>query len=223
MTGKSKDTRGMKKRTRKRIIVLAVAVVGAFLFFWLITHAGTFLIKQTPPGVKTDAAVILMGSIVDRVLEAADVYNSGLTEQIVIVNNIQYGSEALEPYGVTIPNFATLSVDALVQLGVPQQDIIHLPGRCASTRDEADSIAAWLMYNPDIKRLAIISSSAHTRRAMMIFQDSFDDHEVSVQLVSIPSRYSEFDGEQWWRDRESAKQVFMEWVKIISFVTVERW
>jgi uncharacterized SAM-binding protein YcdF (DUF218 family) len=223
LTGKSKNTKVMKKRVRKSIIVLAVTVVVALLFLWLVMHAGTFLIKQTPPGARVDAAVILMGSIADRVLEAADVYNAGLTHQLVIVNNIQYGSEALEPYGVHIPNFAELSVDALQQLNIPGEDIIHLPGRAASTRDEADTIASWLRIHPQIKSLALISSSAHTRRAAMIFTDSFKDHNIEVKLISIPSKYSEFDGERWWRDRESAKQVFMEWVKIVSFVTVERW
>lgn len=208
---------------RKRKLILLSGLMFVLLFIFLLSKAGTFLVRSTVPLPKTDVAVILMGSIADRVLEAADIYNSGLTEQIVIVNNIQYGSEALEPYGVTIPNFATLAVDALIQLGVPQEDIIHLPGRCASTRDEADSIASWLRVHPEIKMLAIISSSSHTRRATMIFSDSFNDHNIEVKLITVPSKYSEFDGEHWWHNRESAKQVFMEWVKIISFVAVEQW
>jgi uncharacterized SAM-binding protein YcdF (DUF218 family) len=189
----------------------------------LLRHAGTYLVKQTDPLPKSDAAVILMGSIADRVLEAADVYKDGLTDRIVIVNNIQYGSESLEPYGVSIPNFASLSVDALIQLGVPDSLITVLPGRASSTRAEADTISSWLKVNPGTDTLAIISSSAHTRRAFMIFDDSFSDNEIDITLITVPSKYSEFTGERWWSDRESAKQLFMEWVKIVSFVLVEKW
>lgn len=189
----------------------------------LLRYAGTYLVKQSEPLPKSDAAVILMGSIADRVLEAADVYKAGLTDRIIIVNNIQYGSESLKPYGITIPNFAALSMDALQQLGVPDSLITVLPGRVSSTRAEADTISSWLKANPGVDTLAIISSSAHTRRAYMIFDDSFSDNEIDITLMSIPSKYSEFNGERWWTERESAKQVFMEWVKIVSFVLVEKW
>ncbi len=208
-------------RTRKFALIAGLLLL--MLFILLLRHAGTYLVKQSDILPKSDAAVILMGSIADRVLEAADVYKSGLTDQIVFVNNIQYGSEYLANYDVTIPNFATLSVDALQQLGVPDTSIFHLPGRCTSTRDEADSIASWLLSNPDIQKIAIISSSAHTRRAGMIFNDCFRDHHIEVEIATIPSKYSEFNAEQWWKDRESTKQVFMEWVKIVSFVLVEKW
>lgn len=209
--------------SRVKKIFLIAGLLFIVLLIILLRHAGTYLVKQSHPLPKSDAAVILMGSIADRVLEAADIYKAGLTDQIVIVNNIQYGSESLKPYGVTIPNFAALSIDALHQLGVPDSVIIHIPGRASSTRAEADTIASWLHTHPENDTLAIISSSAHTRRAFMIFSDSFSDNDMDITLVSIPSRYSEFDGKKWWTDRESAKQVFMEWMKIVSFVLVEKW
>ncbi len=188
-----------------------------------LSNAGSYLVISDSSNQKTDAAIILMGSIADRVLEASDYYKAGKTEKLFIVNNIQYGSRALEPYGVIIPNFAKLSIDALLQLGVPDSAIILLPGRAASTRDEADTLRALLKSNPQIKSVSIISSSAHTRRAEMIFRDSFQDSGLEVSIIPVPSKYSEFNAQKWWADRESAKQVFMEWVKIISFASVEKW
>lgn len=216
------DTQQKKINSTLKIVTTA-GFLFLMIFILFLRHAGTYLVKQADPLPKSDAAIILMGSIADRVLEAADTYKAGQTDRIVIVNNIQYGSESLQPYGVNIPNFASLSVDALQQLGVPDSLITVLPGRASSTRAEADTIASWLQANPAIDTLAIISSSAHTRRAYMIFSDSFDDAGIHVTLVTIPSKYSEFTGERWWTDRESAKQVFMEWVKILSFVLVEKW
>jgi len=208
---------------KKKYKYLLGLILLLFVLIYLLGQAGIFLVKQDKPSQNADAAVVLMGSIADRVLEAADAYKEGRFDEIIIVNNIQYGSKALEPYGVTIPNFASLSVDALRQLGIPDSNLTLLPGRATSTRDEADTLASWLINNPNVKVLAIISSSAHTRRASMIFKDSFKDRNIDVRVITIPSRYSEFDASNWWQDRESAKQVFMEWVKIISFVAVEQW
>lgn len=85
-----------------------------------------------------------MGSIADRVLQTADIYNQNLTNEILIVNNIQYGSEYLAQYNVHIPNFAELSKQALSQLSIPDSLITIIPGRAASTKDEAGITAAWL-------------------------------------------------------------------------------
>jgi len=208
---------------KKKYKYLLGVILLLFVLIYLLGQAGIFLVKQDKPLQNADAAVILMGSIADRVLEAADAYKEGRFDEIIIVNNIQYGSKALEPFGVHIPNFASLSIDALQQLGIPDSNLTLLPGRATSTRDEADTLASWLINNPNVKVLAIISSSAHTRRASMIFKDSFKDRNIDVMVITIPSRYSEFNASNWWHDRESAKQVFMEWVKIISFVAVEQW
>lgn len=212
-----------KMKQRRKLIIFITGIALIILILWLLSHAGTFLVKESPLVLKADAAVILMGSIADRVLQAADTYKSGLTGRLVIVNNIQYGSEALEPYGVHIPNFTKLSVTALRQLGVPDSSIIHLPGRANSTRDEADTIASWIMRTPGIKTLAVISSAPHTRRAVMIFNDSFSDKGLQIDVISVPSRYSEFNAQKWWTKRSSAKQVFLEWIKLFFFVTVEQW
>jgi uncharacterized SAM-binding protein YcdF (DUF218 family) len=210
------------KKLKLISITIAVVLLPAAILFAL-SNAGSYLVVSDSSNQKTDAAIILMGSIADRVLEASDYYKAGKTNKLIIVNNIQYGSRALEPYGVVIPNFARLTIDALLQLRVPDSAIRLLPGRATSTRDEADTLSALLISNPQIKSVSIISSSAHTRRAKMIFIDSFQDNGLEVSIVTVPSKYSEFNAQKWWTDRESAKQVFLEWVKIISFVTVEKW
>jgi hypothetical protein len=56
----------------------------------------------------------------------------------------------------------------------------------------------------------------------MIFEDSFSDRGLEVSLISIPSKYSGFNANQWWTDRESAKQVVEEYVKMVSFLLVEQ-
>lgn len=207
----------------KRIVYAFAGILFVLFVILFMLFAGTFLVKSETVLPKTDATIILMGSIADRVLEASDLYNEGLVNRLIIVNNIQYGSEALEPYGVRIPNFAALSAQALLQLNIPDSLISILPGRAASTRAEADTLAAWISADHNIRTLTIVSSSAHTRRAFMIFKDAFDDHHIPVKLYCAPSKYSEFNARFWWKERESAKQVFMEYVKLLTFICIEKW
>jgi uncharacterized SAM-binding protein YcdF (DUF218 family) len=213
---------GNKPKLKRIVYVFAGMLFALFVILFML-FAGTFLVKSETVLPKTDATVILMGSIADRVLEANDLYKAGLVKRLIIVNNIQYGGEALEPYGVTIPNFAALSAQALVQLNIPDSVIRILPGRAASTRAEADTLAAWISANPDIGTLTIVTSSAHTRRAFMIFKDAFNDQHIPVKISCAPSKYSEFNARFWWKERESAKQVFMEYVKLLTFVCIEQW
>ncbi len=197
---------------------------------FLLRSAGIFLVK-TATIRHADATLILMGSIADRVLQAKDIYNSGNTNEILIVNNIQYGSEYLAQFNVYIPNGAQLSRQALTQFNIPDSLITILPGHAASTRAEAEITANWLKQNPQIDTLIIVSSAAHMRRAIMIFENTFNDYSLNmhpersrgVTILSAPSKYSGFNAQKWWTDRESAKQVLMEYTKIASFLLVEQW
>jgi len=46
---------------------------------------------------------------------------------------------------------------------------------------------------------------------------------IELSERSENSKYSDFNAAHWYTDRESAKQVFMEYVKISSFLLVEQW
>lgn len=208
----------MKPKTLKFLLVL-ITITASVL---LLRSAGTYLVKTDTPQ-KSDATLILMGSIADRVLQASDIYKQNLTNEILIVNNIQYGSEYLVQYNVHIPNGAELSKQALTQLSIPDSLITIIPGRAASTRAEAEITANWLKQNPHIDTLIIVSSAAHMRRASMLFKDTFKDNNLNTIILTVPSKYSGFNAKHWWKHRESAKQVFMEYVKITSFLLIEQW
>jgi uncharacterized SAM-binding protein YcdF (DUF218 family) len=164
-----------------------------------------------------------MGSIADRVLQAADLFENGHSTEILIVNNIQYGSEYLAQYNVHIPNGAQLSKQALTQLNIHDSLITIIPGRAASTRAEAQITANYLKQNPHTDTLIIVSSAAHMRRASMIFNDTFKDNNLNTIILTVPSKYSGFNAKKWYTHRESAKQVFMEYTKMASFLLVEQW
>ena len=209
----------MKPKTLKPL--LSLLIIAASLL--LLRSAGNFLVSVNLP-TKPTPTIILMGSIADRVLETNDRYQAGLTDTIIIANSNQSNSEELLKYGITIPNNTALSAQILTQLGIPDSCIIVLPGKTKSTRDEADTLIAWIKTNQiNLQAIAIVSSSSHMRRASMIFNDAFSDNNLDIKIYTIPSKYSNFNAKHWYTDRESAKQVFLEYVKITSFLLVEQW
>ena len=97
----------IKKRSRRWFIAgLLLAIF--ILMFISFRQAGNYLVK-TDHLQSSDAIVILMGSTVDRVLEANDVYKAGMAEKILIINNIQVGREELEAKGIFVPTQAQLA------------------------------------------------------------------------------------------------------------------
>ena len=209
--------------TKKTVSIAGLLL--AFLVFglFLLKNAGVYLVEQDRLQ-KADAIVILMGSTADRVMEAHDLFKDDMAPLIIIVNNLQLGSDILKQHDVIIPNKASLSIDALYQLGIDKSHIVLLPGAAASTRDEAEILSVYLQKNElSIDTLIIVSSEAHMRRSMMIFEDTFNDNNLNAIILSAPSKYSGFNAKKWWTDRESAKQVLMEYTKIASFLLVEQW
>lgn len=111
--------------------------------------------------------------------------------------------------------------DVCIQLGVPADSILILPGSAKSTRDEALILRTWLSSFPEMDTITLATSSFHTRRAALIFRTFLKDaaHPVVVQVS--PSPYSLYTPEKWWTDREKIQRVFYEWTKMVAFVLFE--
>src|SRR5439155_972285 len=81
-------------------------------------------------GPSADAIVVLAGSIPTRVLEAADLYRTGLAARVVVTRErLARGESVLRVRGVHIPESDELTIAALEQLGVPAHAIVRLRRR----------------------------------------------------------------------------------------------
>ena len=197
------------------LIFIAILLISFF-------QAGIFLVKKDTLH-HANIMVILMGSIDDRVLEADDLFNEGLSDTFVMVNDNAFGSESLRKRGADIPNLTGISKKALNELGVPDSSILILPGRANSTQDEAVHVAAFLVKHPTIHSLILVSSAPHLRRASMIFNNEFRKKNLSIDLLCAPSSYTNFHAKHWWKYRESTKELILEYLKIVSFLLFEKW
>ena len=192
-----------------------------FLYSAGCRRAGGYLVKRNLPP-HADAIVVLMGSFPERVLEAYDLWSSGLADWIIIVEESMGPFSRLEERGVNIISNSGQAVKSLMELGVPEDSIILLPGDARSTVDEAVAVRKYLDSANSADTLVLVSSPAHLRRASMIFRAALKEESNAMYIGTAPSKYSGFNPDKWWRRKEDIQTVMSEFVKIGSFRLFER-
>lgn len=210
----------MDKHLGKKIILTALLLI-LLTGGLLVPRLGHWLVAEDPLQ-EGDIVVILMGSVPDRVLEAAEVYRGGMAGKVVMVDSHRVGYDILLERGVDIPGSAQLSQAAAVGLGVPAGDIIILEGEARSTQDEAVILREYLRENEGVGSIILVTSRFHSARSKKIFARALAPLDRDIGLISRPSRYDTFDPQAWWKDREDAKRVVTEYLKLLNFYLREQ-
>jgi uncharacterized SAM-binding protein YcdF (DUF218 family) len=206
---------------KSRIIFFSVLLVISIVYIGGCRRAGAWLVRDDSP-VHADAMVMLMGSFSDRVVHAVDLYNSGRAGRLLIVEEFMGRHTLLEERGINVITNSQQALNAAVKLGIPADSIDLLPGDAQSTRSELVVVRDYLTRHPGIDTLIIVSSASHTRRASIIFSSAFRDAGMPVTVLSSPSPYSSFDAEGWWKEKEGIQAVVSEYIKIASYLVIER-
>ncbi|MBU4350680.1 YdcF family protein, partial [bacterium] len=76
------------KYTGKKILPLLVILLAFFIFLsiFIVPNLGQWLVVMDELQ-ESDMIVVLMGSVYDRILEAADLYDEGYSDRIVLINS----------------------------------------------------------------------------------------------------------------------------------------
>lgn len=206
---------------RSKAIFFGIMIVLAFLFIVGCTRSGAWLIREDLPP-RADAMILLMGSFPERVLQSVDLYNEGIADRLIIVYESMGAYQALAERGATVIRTTEQARDAAVALGVPDSCITMLPGDARSTLDEALVVREYIANRPGLDTLILVSSPAHMRRAYIIFKNVLQNQEKQVYIGCTPSAYSSFEPEKWWRRKEDIQSVISEYIKILSFIFIEK-
>jgi len=193
---------------RGLLVALVVSPLAAFPFL------GRLLVAEDPLQ-PSDAIVVLAGARVNRWLEAVDVRAAGLAPRIVLSRGMRDGGEdLLAARGVHVPDDAELAKSAMVELGVPAEAITFLPARADSTAEEA-AIVRRLAESSGWRRVIVVTSKQHTRRARLAFRRELDG--TGIEPLIRASRYDAADPAHWWRDRQGLRETLFEWIKLVAY------
>ena len=184
--------------TRRRALVVGgvVAVVA-----WLVSMAGSALVvrRATP---DADALVVLGSHEWERLPVAARIAASQPAAVVLLT----------EPRQPTVSNchLCGQRVSWLGALGVPTERVAVLPQHVRNTYDEAVAAREYSTLHR-IRRLLVVTSPYHTRRALSVFRNAFKGTDVKVGIyfdesVATPA--------QWWLHPYDRAYVAYEWAAL---------
>ena len=166
---------------------------------------------------ESDMIVVLMGSVYDRILEVADLYDEGYSDRIVLINSYIAAKDIIVSRGIKVFGDTLLSKMAVIDLGIPEEDVLLLEGNSRSTQDEALTIREYIRSNREIESIILVTSKFHSGRAKKIFKKALSVLDREIDIYSSPSKYDSSNVNQWWRNREDFQWVIFEYLKLANF------
>ncbi len=180
----------------------------------ILTRLGRYLVVEHQI-TKADLIVCLMGRPVERGLTSADVYKKGLSSYIFVGREKPpAGNSILVKKGVHYPEERDLLIMMLKGLGVPRSACITGDSFIEGTLGEA-KVVREIARKRGFRSLIIVTSPTHTRRAWLIYRKIFEKDRTKIMLM--PSRYSDFKAEDWWKTREYVRDVIIEYQKLLYY------
>lgn len=183
------------------------AVAGLLLVLYLVRSpilrgfAEWWIVDEEPQ--VSHAIVVLGGDSVfgDRVRHAVELYRRGWATRIILS-------------GMTLRanfNETVLMEREAITLGVPKESLILLDHNARSTIEEGLALRE-LLSQEKIRRVIIVTSNFHTRRARMILRAVFEDGGVEMRVSAASD--VRFESRRWWERRTSRNTFLLELLKV---------
>ena len=140
----------------------------------------------------------------------------GYAPRILMVENWESGYALLESHGVRCRRMRDRGHGG-DSVRVRKRPLLFYRG-CRVPGGSPD-ISRYLQDNPEIDKILLVSSKYHSRRSAIIFRWVIGDTEI----LSCPTPYDNYNADSWWRTRQDAKSVVIEYAKLANFYLLYRW
>jgi len=209
------------KLKKKHFFISGIFFLIGITSFVSCRQAGSWLVKQDILK-HADAIVLLMDyAIADGILQAAESYTFGYANHIILVKENMDDYVQLEKRGALIKSNTEQCKSALIELGVPIENITILDGKAENTLDEALILSEYQSTKTETDTLILVSSAQSTRRASIIFNRTFKSKSSRVVFLSSPSKYGDYQPVGWWKRKEDIQKVLSEYFKLLNFWVFE--
>jgi len=213
----------MANRNNKRAYYLTLFILLVILCLFLfrnryLPYAGNFLVVEDNLE-KADAIFVFGGSIPNRIIEAADIYNQGFAPLIIISKYPKpEGYKYLEEKGITYPEGHDINKSIALSLGIPENSIMITNYRTASTFEELILLKNFCLEK-NYKKIILVSTKSHTKRISKIFLDIAGD---KIKGIVRYTGYDSYNPDKWWNDRHSLRQTMFEYQKLLHHLIVDK-
>lgn len=179
------------------VLGLAVGVVAALGGLVAVGH---FLAVEDPLA-KADAIVALSGDEGARTATAVGLWKRGLAPLLVFAGSSE------DPG--SLPSAELMKREA-VKLGVPAGKVLT-ENFSATTKENASRVAD-LLAGQQIRRVILVTSPYHQRRAAVLFGRELTGTDIT--FTNYPARDDEWDPNLWWVHEPSRSLTLVEIAKL---------
>jgi uncharacterized SAM-binding protein YcdF (DUF218 family) len=206
---------------RRRWIRLAAGVVVAAIVLYVLAPTvlravGGQLIHADP--LQRADAIVVLAPLLDRVMEAADLYRQGYGPIVILTRGTREPAEQELIERHLIESGEERRRAVLVALGVPADAIVLLDPLVDSTADEARAFGEWARRHP-IRRVIVVTSPLHTGRSRLTFLRAVEN--LPVDVIVRPTTRNAFRSDTWWRRRDTFRDGLIELQKLVYYRLVE--
>jgi uncharacterized SAM-binding protein YcdF (DUF218 family) len=181
--------------------------LAGLLLLAIVASSGRFLVVDGPR--KSDVIVVLAGETDRRPTRGLELLDQGYAPRLVLD----------VPAGTTIYQWMQTELAQKYVQGLPQAKLITIcPIYGLSTQEEARE-AIRCLESGDGRRVLLVTSDYHTRRALSVFSREAPNYDYCIAVAVDPREF----GMAWWRHREWAKTNFYEWVRLLWWEVIDRW
>lgn len=183
-----------KKRIGIALMTLVVLTVAAWVFrVPLLQGAAEAWMVADNDLRKADAIVVLGGNIETRPFGAADLFEQGLAERVLVSKcEISLAAES----GVTATHHDQ-NIAVLHNEGVPAQAISLYGEDLSSTWEEVCALRQWAQ-DEGKNSLIVVTEVFPSRRVRWLFDRHCPELDVQLHVVSHRS----YDASNWWQDEQ---------------------
>lgn len=196
----------MNRRIVRRTWIL-IGILLCALFVGLATKAGSFLLVDEPQ--RSDVVLVLAGETKQRPQLALQLLSQGYGRTILLD----------VPIDSTVYEFTQIQLAQKYISDLPQPASVSIcPIHGLSTKDESKDVENCLARE-GVKRVLIVTSDFHTRRALSVFRRELPQYEYSIAAARDEAQF----GVRWWTHRQWAKIFVDEWLRMIWWKMVDQW
>ena len=217
-------SRRRRGRGRARWIALGLLVLGAAALWIfrapLLTSTARLLVAEDPWAPADLVAVLSENRVVDAAV-AAEAVRAGYVQRVLLLVPAQRPDEALlQDLQIAVLRPHEVATLVLSRLGVPRGAIVIEPLPLRGTNSAVRTVARYARDH-GAKRLIVVTSRSHTRRAGILMRRALGP---GTTVIVRASTRDEFRPEGWWRDRDQAREVMVEGLRWLnSLVLGDLW
>jgi uncharacterized SAM-binding protein YcdF (DUF218 family) len=175
----------------------------------LLRGAAELWIVSDPVG-PADAVAVLGGGLSVRPFAAAEYYQKGLVEKVLVANVHRDGAETR---GI-VPSHTDLNRGALINLGVPETAIEIFGSEVSNTYQEVVALREWAMRTHS-RSVIVPTEIFSSRRVRWILAHVFRNTGVKIQVPTFdPPEYSR---DEWWRSDQGLVTFQNEVIKYVYY------